>query len=82
MTDRSAFVVEARLGEPDTVRLHPRARLEAHPFANRVTVQRDRDIGVDPRSVREAQRIADPAADAAAVGALDDEFHRRIVGAA
>ena len=48
-----------RLREPDAVRIHPRARLEAHPFADRVPVQRDRDVGVDPGRVREAQRVAD-----------------------
>ena len=62
----AVLVVQARLGHADAVRLRPRARLEAHPLADRMPVHVHRHLGVDRGRVREAQRVADAAAEVGA----------------
>src|ERR1700674_1886008 len=66
LSDRSADVVEAGAGEPDTVRLECGQGVEPDPLALREAMERHGEIGIDERN--EARRVEGRADAASRVG--------------
>jgi len=73
-TDGPLLVVEARIGEADTSRLGNRARVEAHPLADRKPVEVYREVRIDEQLARVVERHADAVA---RVGCREHALDRR-----